>query len=237
MDKFICYIILPLVLLILMVTGYEAIVKQVDVAESYIAFGSGFTIKEFVVLFSDLFESMFAFTIKAVIFTIVGLLMILTFKDLPSMFSDRFEILKLHFKLIWFRAPKQLCEYLIFIKKNEYNLPSAISRPYWDIMRAVESKKPSLNYASLAYLEPDFINAFSKLKVILEDENYYITFNKRNLKPNNILEDTIYKPLENAFFDFKNRAMKYENIVDSTKDNELNTLLTQDFNTISNINK
>lgn len=148
-------------------------------------------------------------------------------------FADEIALLSISFLLFKRKAPKHTKDFILFLYKNKKQLPNVLCEPYDEVLADVKEKHPSLEYASMAFVEADFINALSKLKIILETEDYYEKFADSFENPTDILRQTIYNPLEYALNDYKVRKENFEHIVDSTKHNDLNTLLMQDFNNIT----
>ena len=148
-------------------------------------------------------------------------------------FADAIDLLSISFLLFKRKAPKHTKDFILFLFKNKKQLPDVLCDQYEGILADVKEKHPSLEYASMAFVEADFINALSKLKIILETKDYYEKFADSFENPTDILRQTIYNPLEYALNDYKVRKENFEHIVDSTKHNDLNTLLMQDFNNIT----
>ena len=135
------------------------------------------------------------------------------------------------------KTPEPLKEYYLFLDKNLDRLPKAFSQGYADLKMDIKKDKDKIRYASLAFIEQDFIEAFSKLNVIVSNKKYFKTFKRHYGNPTDVELSTVYTPIKNALLDYSNRKKEYHKLSEDTDVNELNTLLTQSFTKLQAFNK
>lgn len=151
--------------------------------------------------------------------------------------TDKFQ--RWLFKL-WMRkckTPMPLREYYLFLDSHFEELPARITKEHSQLKEDIRFNKDEIKYASLAFIEDEFIDSFSKLRVILKNENYFKTFKTHYEQPTDVEMETVYKPIADAITDYQDRKVKYHKLSKDTDVNELNTLLTQSFTKLKAFNK
>lgn len=196
--------------------------------------------------FTELFSSLFDLLVNFIIIVILCLLAFVALFLLYNLFSilsekynlsDKRDLIALQLLFLRFKAPKQLRPYLLFIRKHSQKLPKEFSEPYPVLLKAIKEDNKSLQYASLAYIEPEFINGFSKLKTVVENKEYLDSFLEGYFDNDEVIEQTIIKPLDKSLNNFLARQENFDDVVTSTKKNDLYSLLGQDFSKIETYQK
>lgn len=142
--------------------------------------------------------------------------------------------------VIWMKThktPMPLRQYYLFLDKHEHVLPECISTSRAVLRAEIRSNSNQMRYAYIAFMDQDFIDAFGKLTVIVKNKHYLKTFKKHYGEPTKVEMETIYDPIEKAMAAYNNRKSEFHQLSSDTDENELNTLLTQNFTTLKSFRK
>lgn len=176
------------------------------------------------------------FSIFAICFTIHWLVSSSKIETLTLMLRLKYGIHKN-------KTPNGLSEYVLFVNNYSERLPKDLLRISETLTKDVltvrvdEKTKDSIRYASAVFLEKEFINAFSKLTVIMQDKTYSEIFNNNYEKQRDIKNRTLYEPLSNAISNYNMLKKDYYNLKVDTDINDMNVLLSQDFSKLTTFDK
>lgn len=104
------------------------------------------------------------------------------------------------------------------------------------LMKASKDNEDAFRHAVVAFEDREFIDAFSKYKIIRKNDALLEAFAANESDPEHdrhsyeLQQQQVIAPLKKGVANFNKRYDEFERLEEKTKHNELNLLLQQDFN-------
>lgn len=129
--------------------------------------------------------------------------------------------------------PAAFTNWLVFLTVHKKQMPYEWQRYYEAMKQHLFNHPESVQIASSVFLDQQFLEAFSKLDVLCNDEVFQYRFQKSMEMEDeglqSLLKQTVIDPIEETMKNYFLKQAEYQKLMSQTHINAVKSLLVQDF--------